>query len=103
MRERLFVAQNLAFLDQRIDPLLGVALGQLHRRRYCHHRSRGLVYDVADPTIAALGAADLRPFIRATRCTGEDAERQSMISRRYGVRSVRQRPGSDDARWESTR
>jgi hypothetical protein len=26
-----------------------------------------------------------------------------MISRRYGVRSVRQRPGSDEARCESTR
>ena len=27
-----------------------------------------------------------------TRCTGEDGERQSMISLRYGVRSVRQLP-----------
>ena len=37
---------------------------------------------------------------------GRDLDRalgQSMISRRYGVRSVRQRPGSDDARCERTR
>ena len=43
------------------------------------------------------------PFISATRCTGEDGDRQSMISLRYGVRAVRQRPGSEDARCESTR
>src|ERR671918_1704452 len=42
------------------------------------------------------------PFIRATRCTGEDGDRQSMISRRYGVRWVRQRPGSEEARCDRT-
>jgi hypothetical protein len=36
------------------------------------------------------------PFMSATRCTGEDGDRQSMISRRYGVRAVRQRPGSEE-------
>ena len=43
------------------------------------------------------------PFMNTTRWNGEAGERQSMISLRYGVRSVRQRPGSDDARCESTR
>jgi hypothetical protein len=41
--------------------------------------------------------------MNTTRCTGEDGERQSMISFRYGVLAVRQRPGSEDARCESTR
>ena len=58
-------------------------------------------------SIEALGALepvwDELESAEQTRCTGEDGERQSMISRRYGVRSVRQRPCSDDARCESTR
>jgi hypothetical protein len=33
----------------------------------------------------------------------EDGDRQSMISLRYGVRSVRQRPGSDEALCDRTR
>ena len=31
----------------------------------------------------------------------DNGDRQSMISLRYGVRSARQRPGSDDARCEA--
>ena len=38
------------------------------------------------------------PFMNATRSIRDDGERQSMISRKYGVRSVRQRPCSADAR-----
>ncbi len=33
----------------------------------------------------------------------EDGDRQSIISRRYGVRSVRQGPGSAEARWDKVR
>src|SRR3990172_6869112 len=36
------------------------------------------------------------PFMKVTRWTGEDGERQSMISRKYGVREVRHCPGSAD-------
>jgi hypothetical protein len=54
------LAQDLALLDQRIDALLGVALGELHRRRHRHHRARRLVDHIPNPTVAALGAADLR-------------------------------------------
>jgi hypothetical protein len=84
-----------------IEALFGVALRELDGRRDRHHRPRRLVDDVAElphsvPPICA-------PFIRATRCTGDAGDRQSMISRRYGVRSVRQRSGSDDARCDSTR
>jgi hypothetical protein len=43
------------------------------------------------------------PFMKTVRSTGDDGERQSMISRRYGVRSVRQGPGSAEARCESAR
>jgi hypothetical protein len=45
---------------QRIDALLRVALGHLDRGLNRHHRARRLVNDVADPVVAALGAADLR-------------------------------------------
>jgi hypothetical protein len=41
--------------------------------------------------------------MNTTRSIGEEGERQSMISRRYGVRSVRQGPGSAEARCESVR
>ena len=41
--------------------------------------------------------------MNTTRWYGDDGDRQSMISLRYGVRAVRQRPGSEDARCESTR
>ena len=41
--------------------------------------------------------------MNTTRSTGEDGERQSMISRRYGVRSVRHGPGSAAALPESRR
>ena len=43
------------------------------------------------------------PFMSTTRSMGESGERQSMIARRYGVRPVRQRPGSAEARLASTR
>jgi hypothetical protein len=36
------------------------------------------------------------PFMKVTRWIGEDGDRQSMISRRYGVREVRHCPGSAD-------
>jgi hypothetical protein len=42
-------------------------------------------------------------FMNATRSTGEVGDRQSMIAFRYGVRLVRQRPGSADALLESIR
>ena len=34
------------------------------------------------------------PFMKTMRSTGELVDRQSMISRKYGTRSVRQGPGS---------
>lgn len=43
------------------------------------------------------------PFMNAVRSTGDDGERQSMMSRRYGVRSVRHGPGSALARCDSFR
>jgi hypothetical protein len=39
--------------------------------------------------------------MKTVRSIGEDGERQSMISRRRGVRSVRHEPGSALARCES--
>ena len=41
--------------------------------------------------------------MNTTRSMGEDGERQSMISRRYGVRSVRHGPGSADALCDNFR
>ena len=41
--------------------------------------------------------------MNTVRSMGDDGERQSMISRRYGVRSVRHGPGSAEARCESVR
>ena len=41
--------------------------------------------------------------MNTTRSTGDDGDRQSMISRKYGVLPVRHRPGSDDARCDSIR
>jgi hypothetical protein len=43
------------------------------------------------------------PFMNTTRWKGEDGDRQSMISFRYGVRAVRQRPGSENASCDRTR
>jgi hypothetical protein len=42
-------------------------------------------------------------FMNTTRSTGEVGDRQSMMAFRYGVRLVRQRPGSADALLESIR
>ena len=46
-------------LDQRVDALVGEALGQFRGRLHREHRTRRVVDDVADPVVAALGAADL--------------------------------------------
>jgi hypothetical protein len=102
-RRSLTRSQHLALLDQRVEPLLGVALGQLHGRRDRHHRARRLVDHVADPAVAALGAADLRAFHEHDPLTGRGRRQAVHDLPQYGVRSVRQRPGSDDARCESTR
>ena len=42
-------------------------------------------------------------FMNTTRENGDDGLRQSMISRRNGVRDVRHRPGSPAETRESTR
>ena len=52
---------------------------------------------------SASGTPTCAPFINTTLWNGDDGDSASSTSRRYGVRSVRQRPGSDDARCESTR
>ena len=49
-------------LQERVDALLGGALGHLHRRPDRHHRPRGVVDDVADPVEPELGAPDLGPL-----------------------------------------
>ena len=41
--------------------------------------------------------------VKTARSTGDDGDRQSMISRRYGVREVRHSPGSPEATDESMR
>jgi hypothetical protein len=41
--------------------------------------------------------------MNTTRSTGEVGDRQSMIAFRYGVRLVRQRPGSAEALLDSIR
>ena len=41
--------------------------------------------------------------MNTTRSTTDEGDRQSMISFRYGVRSVRQGPGSAEARVDSVR
>ncbi len=41
--------------------------------------------------------------MKTTRSMGEVGDRQSMIARRYGVRLVRQRPGSAEALLDSMR
>ena len=41
--------------------------------------------------------------MNTTRSTGEVGDKQSMIALRYGVRLVRQRPGSAEALLDSTR
>ena len=41
--------------------------------------------------------------MNTTRSAGEDGERQSMISLRYGVRRVDQRPGSEADLLDSIR
>jgi hypothetical protein len=53
-------ASAARLLDQRVDPLLGVALGHLHRRPDRHHRPRRVVDDVADPVRPHLGRTELR-------------------------------------------
>jgi hypothetical protein len=50
----------------------------------------------SDPPICA-------GFTNTTRENGEDGLRQSMISRRKGVREVRHRPGSPAETRDSTR
>lgn len=52
--------QVRALVDQRIDPLARVALGQFHRRLDREHRARRLVDREPDPVVARLGRADLR-------------------------------------------
>ena len=52
--------QGGRFLDQRVDPLLGVALGHLHRWPDGHHRPRRMVNDVADPVRPHFGRTELR-------------------------------------------
>jgi hypothetical protein len=42
-------------------------------------------------------------FMNTTRSTGEVGDRQSMMAFRYGVRLVRQRPGSEEALLDSIR
>ena len=54
--------EHLRLLDQRIDPLLRVALGHLDGRLHRHHRAWRLVDHVPDPVVAALRPADLRAF-----------------------------------------
>ena len=51
-----------AFLDQRINALLGGPLGHLHRGPHRHHRARGVVDHVSHPVQAQFGAAHLRAF-----------------------------------------
>src|SRR5579885_2290475 len=53
------LAQHYAFLDQRIDTLLRVALGHLDGGLHSHHRAGRLVDHIADPVVTALGAPDL--------------------------------------------
>ncbi len=48
--------------DQRVDPLLGGALGRFHRRPHRHHRPGRVVDHVADPAAAGFGKAQLRAF-----------------------------------------
>ena len=52
------VLENL-FNAERIDALFGIPLGHLHGGLHGHDRSGRLVNDIADPVVAALGAADL--------------------------------------------
>jgi hypothetical protein len=56
------LTQDLALLDQRVEALLRVALGQLDRRRHRHHRTRRLVDHVPDPAVATFRSPDLRPL-----------------------------------------
>ena len=53
-------AQSVAVVEQRIDALLAVSLGQLDRRLHQQERTRRLVDQIADPTVAQLAGADLR-------------------------------------------
>ena len=54
--------ERLAFFDQRVNALLGVALGHLHRGGHRHHRARSHVNHIANPVVARLSATDLRPL-----------------------------------------
>jgi len=54
--------QDRRFIDQRIDPLLGVALGHFHGWPDRHHRTGGVMNHVTDPVAAHLGCTQLSRF-----------------------------------------
>jgi len=79
------LAQLRAFIDQRIDPLARVSLGQFHRRLDGQHRARCLVDDEADPVVPRLGRADLRSLAHVGRA-------HRAIPPRFGRGAAREHP-----------
>jgi hypothetical protein len=60
------IPEHRALFDQRVDPLLGVALGHFDGRLYRHDWPRRVMDDVSQKVVAAFGAANLSAFMNTT-------------------------------------